>query len=150
MANARLLIPALVASSCGVVDAFTSGGAVVTKSYVVTGVGFENLAYELRAPTLPRHHEEDDVELFYPTTRRAFQFPHRSAEAVGIRQTSFGCGKLGANVWPSSIALASLLANGGTPTEGRRILELGAGCGLPSATARICGSGEGSGATVEC
>ena len=141
MPNATILLPVLLTCIRGV-GAFTSDGAVVTKSYVVTGVGFENLAYELRLPSLPKNHDEDEVELYYPTTRRAFQFPHRSPEAVEVRQTSFGCGKLGANVWPSSIALASLLANGGTVTEGRRILELGAGCGLPSATARICGSGE--------
>mmetsp|Transcript_17495 Transcript_17495/g.29637 ORF Transcript_17495/g.29637 Transcript_17495/m.29637 type:complete len:110 (+) Transcript_17495:474-803(+) len=58
-----------------------------------------------------------------------------------IRQTSFGCGRLGATVWPSSIALASLLARDTyrSSIQVKRILELGSGCGLPTLTAKeVC------------
>ena len=129
--------------------------------------------------------EEDEVEMFYDTTRRSFTFPHgwtddvddmtiasqrsflfpravgggdggghagwdTATEAerllradaiplrqVNIRQTSFGCGKLGATVWPSGIALASLLSGDyRSLIRGKRVLELGSGCGLPSLVAR--------------
>jgi len=133
--------------------------------------------------------EEDEVELFYQTTRRSFAFPHgwtddvddmavssqrsflfpRAAvpggeddgggghagwesatdaerllradtiplRQVNIRQTSFGCGRLGATVWPSGIALAALLSGDyRSLVEGKRVLELGSGCGLPSLVAK--------------
>ncbi len=75
---------------------------------------------------------------------------------MNVRQ--IGCGRLGATVWPSSIALAALLSHprdddvddDDDPSEptrgpssmvwGRRVLELGSGCGLPSATASILGA----------
>jgi hypothetical protein len=97
--------------------------------------------------------EEDEVEMFYPTTNRYFMFPPTDTNTLEnnnnddddtllrIRQTSFGCGRLGSTVWPSAIALSSLLAG---PTyrstiQTKRILELGSGCGLPSLTAKtIC------------
>jgi len=134
--------------------------------------------------------EEDEVEMFYDTTRRSFSFPHgwtddgddatvssprsflfpragvgggdgdgdggghagweSATEAerllradciplrqVSIRQTSFGCGKLGATVWPSGIALSALLAGDcRSLLQGKRVLELGSGCGLPSLVAK--------------
>jgi len=103
-------------------------------------------------------HEEDEVEMFYATTKRYFTFPtpqndrdvvaaedQRSGgednKLLQIRQTSFGCGRLGASVWPSAIALASLLAGDTyrSSMQGKRILELGSGCGLPTLTAKeIC------------
>ncbi|KAL7451554.1 hypothetical protein ACHAWC_003380 [Mediolabrus comicus] len=69
--------------------------------------------------------EEDEVEMFYPITNRYFMFPptttnpleNNNDTLLRIRQTSFGCGRLGST----------------------RILELGSGCGLPSLTAKtIC------------
>jgi len=88
--------------------------------------------------------EEDDVELYYPTTRRAFMFPnHPPNKLLEIRQTSFGCGRLGATVWPSAIALACLLASDDSNSliKGKRVMELGSGCGLPSLVAKeICSS----------
>ena len=98
--------------------------------------------------------EEDQVEMFYATTKRYFMFPAQQSdsdeehgrsddgnddEVLQIRQTSFGCGRLGATVWPSSIALASILAgyNYRSSIRGKRILELGSGCGLPSLCAKI-------------
>ena len=98
----------------------------------------------------PDEEEDDEVEMFYPTTNRYFMFPPTTTNPLEndddntllrIRQTSFGCGRLGATVWPSAIALASLLAG---PTyrssiQTKRVLELGSGCGLPSLTAKtIC------------
>ena len=97
---------------------------------------------------------EDEVEMLYATTKRYFMFPrneadhenHNSGDDGGeqlmrIRQTSFGCGRLGATVWPSAIALASLLAGDSyrSSIQGKRILELGSGCGLPSLTSKeVC------------
>ena len=94
--------------------------------------------------------EEDEVEMFYATTKRYFMFPPTPGndkdvtedhKLLQIRQTSFGCGRLGATVWPSSIALASLLAGDTyrSSIQGKRILELGSGCGLPTLTAKeVC------------
>ena len=88
--------------------------------------------------------------MFYATTKRYFRFPPISNndkavtedhKLLQIRQTSFGCGRLGATVWPSSIALASLLAGDTyrSSIQGKRILELGSGCGLPTLTAKeVC------------
>lgn len=101
--------------------------------------------------------EEDEVEMFYATTKRYFTFPTPENDGdvaaedqnqsnsgednklLQIRQTSFGCGRLGATVWPSAIALASLLAGNTyrSSVQGKRILELGSGCGLPTLTAKV-------------
>ena len=57
---------------------------------------------------------------------------------VPIRTTSFGCGKLGYEIWPSSVFLsmycrAELFPPAAATGEARTtIVELGAGCGLPS------------------
>ena len=65
---------------------------------------------------------------------RADSIPLRQ---VNIRQTSFGCGRLGATVWPSGIALAALLSGDYRHlVNGKRVLELGSGCGLPSLVAK--------------
>jgi len=116
---------------------------------------------EVRPPTTnidDDDEEEDEVEMFYATTKRYFMFPtlttrDKDSDSGGgddgggdnkllrIRQTSFGCGRLGATVWPSSIALASLLAGSTyrSSIQGKRILELGSGCGLPTLTAKeVC------------
>lgn len=104
------------------------------------------------APDPDDEEEEDEVSMFYPITNRYFVFPSTTTtnplennnddeKLLRIRQTSFGCGRLGATVWPSSIALASLLAGPtyGSSIQSKRILELGSGCGLPSLTAKtIC------------
>jgi len=93
---------------------------------------------------------EDEVEMWYSTNRRSFLFPpepdsYDSEEApdlpsmkrIDLRETSFGCGRLGATVWPSGIALASMLSGPyRSSVEGAAVLELGAGCGLPSLTCR--------------
>ena len=108
---------------------------VTTRSFLLRGngiVGDDGIIHEVPATPSRVESEEDDVELFYPTTKRAFKFPNHE-KVVNIRQTSFGCGKLGATLWPSSIALASLLAGDSKGLiEGKRVLELGSGCGLPS------------------
>lgn len=86
--------------------------------------------------------EEDEVEYWYPTRKRHFEFSIPSSSvssksATTIRQTSFGCGKLGAEIWDSSVALCLYLGHQAeTLTTGKRILELGAGCGLPSVVCR--------------
>jgi hypothetical protein len=110
---------------------------------------------EVRPLTTLKEEDEDEVEMFYATTNRYFTFPNKETKCndadgsgnddgdkwLRIRQTTFGCGRLGATVWPSAIALAALLA--GTTyrssIEGKRVLELGSGCGLPILTAKkVC------------
>jgi len=85
---------------------------------------------------------EDELEILYPTLYQYFEFfsgaqdstlDENNAATIRIRSTSFGCGKLGHQVWPSSLALSMYLvhkfaANPSMPN----VLELGAGCGLPS------------------
>ena len=91
--------------------------------------------------------EEDEVEYWYPTRKRHFEFSipsvvssSTSSATTTIRQTSFGCGKLGAEVWESSVALCLYLGlqqeEQKSSCKGKRILELGAGCGLPSVLCR--------------
>jgi len=127
----------------------TSPDVTVTRSYTLHGDGIDNnsicILNEVRPPRRDPNIEEDDVELYYPTTHRAFTFPdhhHHSNKLLDIRQTSFGCGRLGATVWPSAIALSCLLASSDDTKhfiEGKRIMELGSGCGLPSLVAKeVC------------
>ncbi|VEU38547.1 unnamed protein product [Pseudo-nitzschia multistriata] len=103
--------------------------------------------WELLSPSEPiEDEEEDEVEYWYPITRRYFEFsipPSQSSETLVqststtmIRQTSFGCGKLGYELWDSSIALCLHLGRQLPLIEGKRILELGSGCGLPSVVCR--------------
>jgi predicted nicotinamide N-methyase len=81
--------------------------------------------------------DEDDLEVLYPTARRFFQFG-KAAAPCQVRTTSFGCGKLGHQVWSSSLALCLLLSSHPQKDkiENQRVLELGAGCGLPSVVCR--------------
>ena len=122
---------------------------VITRSYTLHGKDIDStkcIIHEVRPAPRDKDREEDEVEMFYPTTRRAFIVPNSVADntVLNIRQTSFGCGRLGATVWPSAIALASLLANDDTTNKlvaGKRVMELGSGCGLPSLLAKdICGA----------
>ncbi|KAL3791827.1 hypothetical protein HJC23_002458 [Cyclotella cryptica] len=101
----------------------------------------------------------DQVEEWYPTQYRTYRFFSRHGKDSGdvndqgttitIRQTSFGCGKLGFEVWKCALALSchliSLLSNyhinGESDVESIRVLELGAGCGLPSCVCREMGVG---------
>ena len=99
--------------------------------------------------------EEDEVEYLWPTKKRHFSFAiptrapasstnsgssssnsgKRNDTCITIRETSFGCGKLGYGVWECGIALCLYLAATITPheqTQPTTILELGAGCGLPT------------------
>ena len=100
--------------------------------------------------------DEDELEVLYPTTRRYFCFGDEqeddptttttttTTKEVMIRTTSFGCGKLGAQIWKSSLALClycgnhHLLHNDDDDEnnhhliQNQNVLELGAGCGLPS------------------
>jgi predicted nicotinamide N-methyase len=93
----------------------------------------------------------DEVEEWYPTQYRSFQFfpTHDTGEGIRdaitttIRQTSFGCGKLGATIWPSTLALSCyLVSTFGDDTSSiarHRIIELGSGCGLASSVCRELG-----------
>lgn len=85
--------------------------------------------------------DEDELEMLFPTVRRRFAFGTAindglTQDKIMIRQTSFGCGKLGYQVWPSSIALSLYLCNHPEMIKDQNIMELGAGCGLPSAVCR--------------
>ena len=118
----------------------------VLRSYVF---GDEARCWEVLSPIglSDQDEEEDEVEYWYPTRKRYFEFSIPSCTTsttttttttTTIRQTSFGCGKLGAEVWDSSVALCLYLGGQQQQSlvEGKRILELGAGCGLPSVVCR--------------
>lgn len=79
---------------------------------------------------------EDEVESLFATRKRHFQFDFECENDIVIRTTSFGCGKLGHQVWPSSIALCMYLMQHPEIVENKSVLELGAGCGLPSVLLR--------------
>ena len=91
----------------------------------------QSLFHEIRPIMDTEEEDEDEVELWYPTTRRSFFID--DGTSIHIRQTSFGCGKLGSSIWPSSIALCCHLLSHTIMENTNKILELGAGCGLPSA-----------------
>lgn len=85
--------------------------------------------------------DEDEVEILFPTARRRFRFdkPSPSSEQnnndqdlITIRRTSFGCGKHGYQIWPTSLALSLYFMAHPDQIQGKRVMELGAGCGLPS------------------
>mmetsp|Transcript_4485 Transcript_4485/g.10896 ORF Transcript_4485/g.10896 Transcript_4485/m.10896 type:complete len:332 (+) Transcript_4485:1654-2649(+) len=111
----------------------------VIRSFVF---GNEARCWELLSPsTEEADDEEDEVEHWFPTTRRYFEFsiPSSSVEStstITTRQTSFGCGKLGYELWDSSIALCLYLGQQQSLVQGKRVLELGSGCGLPSVVCR--------------
>lgn len=91
----------------------------------------------------------DEVEEWYGTRYCTFRFFPAKTSAddgddgttISVRQTSFGCGKHGASVWKTGRALACHLASGRVSGK-RRILELGAGVGLPSCVCRDVWRGE--------
>ena len=114
----------------------------VLRSYVF---GDDARCWEVLSPSSTPDEEEDEVEYWYPTRKRSFEFSIPSASiasstATTIRQTSFGCGKLGAQVWVSGIALCLYLGQcrqqESSLVAEKRVLELGAGCGLPSVVCR--------------
>jgi len=99
---------------------------------------------------------EDEVDEYYPTSRKAYVFDqpkpttknNASSNAanqtannssnkreISVRRTSFGCSKLGYTVWPASLVLSLDMVARTGDYEGKRILELGAGVGLPSVVA---------------
>ena len=119
---------------------------IIIRSYSLFGGNDDdrntNIIHEIRPKPRDLNVDEDEIEMYYSTTRRAFMFPNNDTNEesdnnnliINIRQTSFGCGRLGANVWPSAIALsACLLADDTIKLKNKKIIELGAGCGLPSA-----------------
>eukprot|EP00548_Thalassiothrix_antarctica_P006220 CAMPEP_0194139324 /NCGR_PEP_ID=MMETSP0152-20130528/8983_1 /TAXON_ID=1049557 /ORGANISM="Thalassiothrix antarctica, Strain L6-D1" /LENGTH=276 /DNA_ID=CAMNT_0038837107 /DNA_START=141 /DNA_END=971 /DNA_ORIENTATION=+ len=98
--------------------------------------------------------DEDEVASFYTTNQCYYEIsiPNNNDDklplrkAIKVRETTFGCGKLGASVWESSIALSLCLANPSVLLDedetqllsvtDRRVLELGSGCGLPTIVCR--------------
>ena len=113
---------------------------VIWRTYILTNTDEE---YEISCNESPPESDlpdSDELELLYPTVRRHFNFYAAStftSKEVMIRQTSFGCGKLGHQVWPSSVALSLFLCGYYEfKIRGQSVLELGAGCGLPSAVCR--------------
>jgi predicted nicotinamide N-methyase len=80
--------------------------------------------------------DEDELEMLFPTVRRHFTFG--SDKDVMIRETSFGCSKMGHQVWPSAIALSLYMISctDELSIEDQSVMELGAGCGLPSVVCR--------------
>lgn len=125
----------------------------VLRSYVFTDETNEARCWEVLSPSGPpsneEEEEEDEVEYWYPTRKRHFEFSIPSSSIASscsttIRQTSFGCGKLGYEVWDSSVALCLYLGQESL-ANGKRILELGSGCGLPSV---VCRNELGAGAVL--
>ena len=159
------LIILLLVGTVGPTTAFSvssSSSDVITTSIIHSYTVGNDIIHEVRPrPRDPNENveEEDEVEMYYPTTRRSFMFPSNNnnchdndddnehygrlevedkkkddSRIITIRQTSFGCGKLGATVWPSAIALACLLHGESKDLiKDKKVLELGSGCGLPSA-----------------
>lgn len=134
------VIPAVNSLSASVIPPPPSKNPDVLASYVF---GDEARCWEVVSPSdQVDDDEEDEVEYWYPTRKRHFEFSIPSSSVVSrnsitIRQTSFGCGKLGAEIWDTSLALCLYLGQQQQSLiEGKRILELGAGCGLPSALCR--------------
>mmetsp|Transcript_16012 Transcript_16012/g.33289 ORF Transcript_16012/g.33289 Transcript_16012/m.33289 type:complete len:437 (-) Transcript_16012:44-1354(-) len=107
----------------------------------------------------------DEVENWYTTSYKTYRFhkpfiginenfvgnevDSNKDVTVTIRETSFGCGKLGGTVWESSLALSchlmTLFKSDGIdnnsnenskPSSEWRIIELGAGVGVPSCVCR--------------
>ena len=132
-----------------VVSAFSSTSSADTitiiRTYTIFGNDIDdkknNIIHSVRPKPSDPNVEEDEIEMYYPTTKRAFMFPNthntnvnerKNNMIVNIRETSFGCGKLGSTVWPSAIVLSCLLANDSIDIKDKKIIELGSGCGLPS------------------
>ena len=120
-----------------------SDTATIIRTYTIFGNDIDdnknNIIHSVRPNPSNPNVEEDEIEMYYPTTKRAFMFPNTKTNEridnnmiVNIRETSFGCGKLGSTVWPSAIVLSCLLANDSINLKDKKIIELGAGCGLPS------------------
>ena len=88
--------------------------------------------------------EEDEIERDFLTSTRAFVFdsPREADSSITCRQTPHSLGKLGSSIWSSSIGLSLWLANQQSSlVQGKVVLELGAGCGLPGMTcAKIGGA----------
>lgn len=91
----------------------------------------------------------DAVEDFYPTQYETYRFFPRNKEeiTISVRTTSFGCGKLGSAVWRCALALSCHLVSlfdtyDESQLKSMRVLELGAGLGLPSCVCREVGIGK--------
>jgi predicted nicotinamide N-methyase len=62
--------------------------------------------------------------------RRKFELPG-DQRTIGLRETSFGEGKLGYQLWTAGIALATWLSAYDSLIRDKDVLELGSGIGLP-------------------
>lgn len=79
--------------------------------------------------------------------RRAFVFArepsnhitHEGPILVHVREIPFSYGKLGGQIWYAAVAFAQYIAMNASFFEGKQILELGAGLGLPGLVASKCG-----------
>ena len=140
-----------------IVSSLSTAAPVPSNHNVIRSYTFddETICTELLSPSssvLDHQHEEeeDEVEYWYPTNRRYFEFSipsilstttttsdnDPSPTPISIRQTSFGCGKLGYELWDSSIALCLYLGKHNLAKTSSRVLELGSGVGLPSVVCR--------------
>ena len=127
-----------------------SAAAAFTTTYTLHGKDIDStkcIINRIRPAPRDENAQKDEIEMLYPTTHQAFKAPNSvdyADKMLNIRQTDFSCGQLGATVWPSAIALAALLANDDATKKlikGKRVMELGSGCGLPSLVAKeICGA----------
>ena len=56
-----------------------------------------------------------------------------------VREIPFSYGKLGGQIWYAAVAFGQYVAMNGSMFKGKKILELGAGLGLPGLIAAKCG-----------
>lgn len=76
---------------------------------------------------------KDEVANWYPTMWKEYEFTSaNNSQSFWARETSFGCGRLGSEIWTAAVALGLYLVKESSKVTGKQILELGAGVGLPS------------------
>ena len=58
---------------------------------------------------------------------------------IHVREIPFSYGKLGGQIWYAAVAFGQYIALNASAFKGKKILELGAGLGLPGLVAAKCG-----------
>jgi len=99
---------------------FDSGSPAAPNEFYLRGAGCDSArTLEIQVPS---------TSLDWPPRRR-FALPGKENE-IGLRETSFGEGKLGYQLWTAGIALATFISANPALVHGKDVLELGSGIGL--------------------